>query len=229
MIPVASPVLSGNEKLYVNECLDTTWISSAGRFIAEFERSFAKTCGVKHAIATNNGTTALHLALTALGIGPGDEVVVPVLTYIATANAVRYCGAEPVFVDVEPDSMNMDPAKFEAAITERTRAVIPVDLYGNPANMTAREISTRRRAYLPAVWCARTPTRVPWCASTSRSSSASPTAADGRRCAGPRPSITSTSRPRSASTTSTPRSTTTRAWPAPRSTATRRAPPAPRS
>ena len=133
MIPVASPVLSGNEKLYVNECLDTTWISSAGRFIAEFERSFAEACGVKHAIATNNGTTALHLALTALGIGPGDEVVVPVLTYIATANAVRYCGAEPVFVDVERDSMNMDPEKFEAAITDRTRAVIPVDLYGNPA------------------------------------------------------------------------------------------------
>ncbi|WP_449514055.1 DegT/DnrJ/EryC1/StrS family aminotransferase [Cellulomonas sp.] len=137
MIPVASPVLSGNEKLYVNECLDTTWISSAGRFIAQFETSFADACGVKHAIATNNGTTALHLALTALGVGPGDEVVVPVLTYIATANAVRYCGAEPVFVDVEPDSMNMDPAKFKAAITERTRVVIPVDLYGNPADMPA--------------------------------------------------------------------------------------------
>ncbi|RYV51348.1 DegT/DnrJ/EryC1/StrS family aminotransferase [Pengzhenrongella frigida] len=137
MIHIASPELSGNEKLYVNECLDSTWISSSGRFITDFERAFADACGAKHAIATNNGTTALHLVLAALGIGPGDEVVVPVLTYIATANAVRYCGAEPVFVDVEPDTMNMDPRLFEAAITPRTRAVIPVDLYGHPADMVA--------------------------------------------------------------------------------------------
>ncbi|MEP7018618.1 MAG: DegT/DnrJ/EryC1/StrS family aminotransferase [Actinomycetota bacterium] len=137
MIHIASPELSGNEKLYVNECLDSTWISSAGRFIGEFERAFAAACGSKHAVATNNGTTALHLILAALDIGPGDEVIVPVLTYIATANAVRYCGAVPVFVDVEPDTMNMDPRLFEAAITERTRAVIPVDLYGHPADMVA--------------------------------------------------------------------------------------------
>jgi len=135
MIPIASPDLSGNEKRYVNECLDSTWISSSGHFIGEFERAFADACGAKHAIATNNGTTALHLSLAALGIGPGDEVIVPVLTYIATANAVRYCGAEPVFVDVEPDTMNMDPRLFAAAITPRTRAVIPVDLYGHPADM----------------------------------------------------------------------------------------------
>jgi perosamine synthetase len=137
VIHIASPELSGNEKLYVNECLDSTWISSAGRFIGEFERAFADACGSKHAVATNNGTTALHLILAALNIGPGDEVIVPVLTYIATANAVRYCGAEPVFVDVEPDTMNMDPRQFEAAITTRTRAVIPVDLYGHPADMVA--------------------------------------------------------------------------------------------
>lgn len=137
MIPIASPVLSGNEKLYVNECLDSTWISSSGHFIGDFERAFADACGAQHAIATNNGTTALHLILAALNIGPGDEVIVPVLTYIATANAVRYCGAEPVFVDVEPDTMNMDPRLFEAAITPRTRAVIPVDLYGHPADMVA--------------------------------------------------------------------------------------------
>ena len=137
MIHIASPDLSGNEKLYVNECLDSTWISSAGHFIGEFERGFADACGSKHAVATNNGTTALHLILAALNIGPGDEVIVPVLTYIATANAVRYCGAEPVFVDVEPDTMNMDPRLFEAAITPRTRAVIPVDLYGHPADMVA--------------------------------------------------------------------------------------------
>lgn len=137
MIHIASPDLSGNEKTYVNECLDSTWISSAGRFIGEFELAFADACGTKHAVATNNGTTALHLILAALGIGPGDEVIVPVLTYIATANAVRYCGAVPVFVDVEPDTMNMDPSLFEAAITGRTRAVIPVDLYGHPADMVA--------------------------------------------------------------------------------------------
>ena len=144
MIPIASPDLSGNEKAYVTECLDSTWISSAGHFIEDFERAFANLCGAKHAVATNNGTTALHLILATLGIEPGDEVVVPALTYIATANAVRYCGAEPVFVDVEPDTMNMDPRLFEAAITERTRAVIPVDLYGHPADMPAiTEIAAR--------------------------------------------------------------------------------------
>jgi perosamine synthetase len=137
VIHIASPDLSGNEKAYVNECLDSTWISSAGHFIGDFERDFASLCGSKHAVATNNGTTALHLVLAALNIGPGDEVIVPVLTYIATANAVRYCGAEPIFVDVEPDTMNMDPRLFEAAITDRTRAVIPVDLYGHPADMVA--------------------------------------------------------------------------------------------
>lgn len=136
MIHAASPDLSGNEKAYVADCLDSTWISSAGKYIEEFEQRFAELCGAKHAVATNNGTTALHLALAALGIGPGDEVIVPVLTYIASANAVRYCGAEPVFVDVD-DSMNLDPALLEAAITPRTRAIMPVDLYGNPADLPA--------------------------------------------------------------------------------------------
>lgn len=137
MIHVAAPDLSGNEQVYVTECLETTWISSAGRFIAEFEQAFAEVCGVRHVIATNNGTTALHLALVAAGIGPGDEVIVPVLTYIASANAVRYCGAVPVFVDVEPDTMNIDPRAVEAAITPRARAIMPVDLYGNPADLPA--------------------------------------------------------------------------------------------
>ena len=108
-IPVSHPVLAGNEKKYVNECLDSTWISSAGRFITEFEEAFAHFCGVPHAIATNNGTTALHAALLALGIGPGDEVIVPTLTYVASANAIQYCRATPVFVDSEAQTMNMDP------------------------------------------------------------------------------------------------------------------------
>ena len=98
-IPVAAPTLGGNERAYVLECLDSTWISSSGRFLDAFEADFARFCGVSHAVAVNNGTTALHLALTALGIGPGDEVIVPNLTYIASANAVTYCGAKPVFAD----------------------------------------------------------------------------------------------------------------------------------
>lgn len=136
MIAIASPDLSGRESEYVADCMASTWISSAGRYIAEFEAAFAKVAGARHAIATNNGTTALHLALVAAGIGPGDEVIVPALTYIATANAVRYCGAEPVFADVEADTMNLDPADIEHRITARTKAVIPVHLYGHPADMT---------------------------------------------------------------------------------------------
>ncbi|HEY5515907.1 MAG TPA: DegT/DnrJ/EryC1/StrS family aminotransferase [Pengzhenrongella sp.] len=145
MIPIASPDLSGNESAYVEECIRTTWISSVGHFISDFEASFAAAVGTRHAVATNNGTTALHLALTAIGVGPGDEVIVPALTYIATANAVRYCGATPVFADVEPDTMNLDPADLERRITPRTKAVIPVHLYGHPADMTA--ISEIARAH----------------------------------------------------------------------------------
>ena len=137
MIPIASPDLSGNESRYVDECVRTTWISSVGHFIHDFEAAFAEAAGTRHAIATNNGTTALQLALAALGVGPGDEVIVPALTYIATANAVRYCGATPVLADVEPDTMNLDPADIEHRITARTKAVLPVHLYGHPADMTA--------------------------------------------------------------------------------------------
>lgn len=137
MIPIASPDLSGNESTYVAECLSSTWISSVGHFITDFEAAFAAVAGTKHVVVTNNGTTALHLALVALGIGPGDEVIVPTLTYIASANAVVYCGATPVFVDVEPDTMNLDPADVERKITARTRAILPVHLYGHPADMTS--------------------------------------------------------------------------------------------
>lgn len=134
-IPVAAPVLDGRETEYVMECMQTTWISSAGRFIGAFEEAFAKLCGVKHAIAANNGTTALHLALVALDLKPGDEVIVPTLTYIASANAVRYCGATPVFVDSDPVTFNLDPADVAAKITPRTRGIMPVHLYGHPADM----------------------------------------------------------------------------------------------
>jgi len=135
VIHISSPDLKGQETAYVTEAVESTWISSAGKFVSEFESAFADLVGVRHAIATNNGTTALHLALAALGIGPGDEVVVPALTYIATANAVTYCGATPVLADVDLATMNLDPGDFERRVTSRTRAVIPVHLYGQPADM----------------------------------------------------------------------------------------------
>jgi perosamine synthetase len=144
-ITVAAPNLDGNERDYVLECLDATWISSGGRFITDFEKAFAGYCGVKHAIACNNGTTALHLALVAMGIGPGDEVIVPSLTYIASANAVTYCGATVVLVDNDPHTFNVDPALIEAKITPRTKAIMPVHLYGQVADMDPiLEIARRR-------------------------------------------------------------------------------------
>ena len=141
-IPVAQPVLDGREFEYVKECFDTNWIASNGPFVERFERQFADYCGVKHAIAANNGTTALHLALAGLGVGEGDEVIVPTLTYIATANTVKYCNASPVFVDNDPRTLNIDPAAIERAITPRTKGIIPVHLYGHPADMDPiREIA----------------------------------------------------------------------------------------
>lgn len=136
-ITIAMPILNGNERKYVDECIDTGWISANGRFITEFEKRFAQFCGTKYAIACCNGTVTLHLALLALGIGPGDEIIMPTLTYIATANAVKYCGATPVFVDSEADTWNIDPMKLEEKITERTKAIIPVHLYGLSCNMDA--------------------------------------------------------------------------------------------
>jgi perosamine synthetase len=134
-ISVAEPKLSGKEREYVLDCIDTTWISSNGKYITAFEESFAHFCGVKHAVATNNGTTALHLALVAMGLQPGDEVLIPTVTYIATANAVRYCGATPVLVDVRAETMNIDPADIRRHITPKTKGIIPVHLYGHPAEM----------------------------------------------------------------------------------------------
>jgi perosamine synthetase len=134
-ISVASPVIGETEKRYVADCLDSSWISSIGKYLSRFEEAFAEFCEVKHAITTNNGTTAIHLALVALGIGPGDEVIVPTLTFVATANAVRYCGATPVLVDCDEETLNIDVRAIESKITERTRAIIPVHLYGHPADM----------------------------------------------------------------------------------------------
>ena len=137
LIPVAAPVLAGREKEYVADCMESGWISSGGKYIELFETAFAEFCGVRHAITCCNGTVALHLALVALGVGPGDEVLVPTLTFVATANAVTYCGARPVFVDSEPETWNLDPAQVEAKITPRTKGIIAVHLYGHPAEMDA--------------------------------------------------------------------------------------------
>lgn len=133
--PVYQPELSGNEKKYVNECLDSTWISSKGKFISEFENKFAEFIGVKYAAAVPNGTIALHLALLALGIGPGDEVIVPTFTYIASVNAITYCGANPVFADSEKSFWQIDPFDVERKITSHTKAIMPVHLYGHPCDM----------------------------------------------------------------------------------------------
>ena len=136
-IPLARPDLSGHEEDYLVEAVRSTWISSTGPFVQRFEETFAKLCGTRTTIAVCNGTAALHLALLALDVRPGEEVLVPSLTYIATANAVRYVGAEPVFVDVDPATWCIDPTKLEAAITPRTKGIIPVHLYGHPADMDA--------------------------------------------------------------------------------------------
>ncbi len=135
-IPVAEPVLAGNEKQYVNQCLESGWISGSGNYVEAFEKSFADFCGVDHAVSIVNGTAALHVALLALGIGRGDEVIVPDLTFIASANAVTYCGAQPVFADVDARTWTLDPQDTAAKISARTKAVMPVHLYGHPANMT---------------------------------------------------------------------------------------------
>jgi len=134
-IPVAEPYIGDEELKNVIEAVKSGWISSKGKFIEEFEREFAKYCGVKYSVATANGTVALHLALKALGIGKGDEVIVPTLTFVATANAVTYCGAKPVFVDSHPKYWCINPEKIEEKITPRTKAIIPVHLYGHPCDM----------------------------------------------------------------------------------------------
>jgi perosamine synthetase len=148
-IPIYQPDLSGNEKKYVNECLDTSWISSRGRFVSEFESQFANRIGVSHAASVCNGTVALHLALVALGIGAGDEVIVPTLTYIASVNAITYTGATPVFCDSLRSTWQMDPDDVERQITPRTRAIMVVHLYGQPCDMDRlMEIARRHRIFV---------------------------------------------------------------------------------
>ena len=136
-IPIYQPSLTGNEKKYVNECLDSTWISSKGEFIPRFEQSFRDFTGARHAATCSNGTVAIHLALLALGLGPGDEVIVPTLTYIASVNAIVYTGATPVFADSVAATWQVSVDDVRAKITSHTRAIMAVHLYGQPCDMHA--------------------------------------------------------------------------------------------
>ena len=133
--PVYQPSLNGNEKKYVMDCLDSTWISSKGKYISEFENKFAEYIGIEHALGASNGTVALHLALLTLGISANDEVIVPTLTYIASVNAIAYTGAKPVFVDSLPGTWQIDYNDVRRKITPKTKAIMAVHLYGHPCDM----------------------------------------------------------------------------------------------
>jgi perosamine synthetase len=135
IIPVSDPKLDGNELRYVTQCIQSNWISSAGRFVREFEEAFAAAVGCAHGVACSNGTTALHLALAALGVREGDEVIIPTFTMIATANAVRYTGAKPTLVDSERETWNLDVTQLERTVTPRTRGILLIHTYGHPADM----------------------------------------------------------------------------------------------
>lgn len=135
MIPVAEPWIGERELEFITDAVERGWISPKGNYVDEFEDTFADFVGTDYAFATSTGTSALHLSLAAAGVGPGDEVLVPDLTWIACANVVEYVGAEPVFVDVLSETFTIDPEAVEAAITPDTAAVMPVHLYGFPCHM----------------------------------------------------------------------------------------------
>ena len=135
MIPVNEPLLGGNEQAYVNDCITSGWISSSGSYIGRFENAWAAYCGMKHGIAVSNGTTALQIAVDALCLGPGDEVILPSFTIISCALAVVRAGATPVLVDCDPKTYCLDLNQVEAAITPHTRAIMPVHMYGHPVDM----------------------------------------------------------------------------------------------
>lgn len=136
-IPVAEPLIGEEELKLVSEAVKSGWVSSKGKFIEEFENKFAKYIGAKYAIATSSGTSALHLALVALGIGHKDEVIIPTLTFASVANTVIYTGAKPVFIDSHPNYWCINPEKIEDKISKKTRVIIPVHLYGHPCDMDA--------------------------------------------------------------------------------------------
>ncbi len=165
-IPLSVPYLAGNEWQYIKECLDTGWVSAVGSYVDRFEREFAARAGARFAIACGSGTSALHVALRLVGVGPGDEVIVPTLTFIATANAVTYQGALPTFIDAEPHHLQMDVSKLASFLTEgcrveagrviniatgrRVAAILPVHVVGHPTDMDP-VLELAKRFALPVV------------------------------------------------------------------------------
>jgi perosamine synthetase len=137
MIPVCEPVLDGRETQYVLDCLQTNWISSAGKYIPLFEEKFGAYCGMPHGVACSNCTTGLHMSLVALGIVPGDEVIIPDFTLIVSANTIILAGAKPVLVDVDRKTWCIDAKLIEEKITPRTKAIMVVHMYGHPCDMPA--------------------------------------------------------------------------------------------
>jgi perosamine synthetase len=135
LIPIYEPLLSGNEKKYLNNCIDTNWISSQGSYILDFEQALAKYHNLNHAVVTSNCTAALHLSIKSLGIGPGDEVICPDLTFIAPANMIVLAGAKLVLVDIDPDTLTINPTLIEENISKRTKAIIVVHQFGHAAHM----------------------------------------------------------------------------------------------
>jgi perosamine synthetase len=142
--PVSQPSIGSKEIAYVSDAVASGWVSSLGRYIEEFESGFAQFCGTRYALALSNGTTGLHLALVTLGIRAGDEVIVPDLTFVATANAVVHAGASIAPVDIDESTLCIDVAAIERALSPKTRAIIPVHLYGHPAAMHAIEDLARK-------------------------------------------------------------------------------------
>ncbi len=137
MIPVSRPDVTPEDVALIKECAESGWVSGVSPYVEQFEQAFAEYIDVKYAVAVNSGSTALDLALASLGIGRGDEVIVPAFTMVASANAVRHVGAKPVFVDCERDTWNIDYTKLDQAVTKRTKAVMPVHIYGHPCQQDA--------------------------------------------------------------------------------------------
>lgn len=147
--PVYRPSLNGHEKQYVNQCLESTWISSKGEFIERFEQQFSAFTSIQHSFSVCNGTVAMHLALLALGIGPGDEVIVPSFTYIASVNAIQYVGATPVFADIEATSWQADVADVQLKINRKTKAIVAVHIYGAACDVASlRALCDEHALYL---------------------------------------------------------------------------------
>lgn len=135
-IPISEPTITSKEEEYLAKAIKSKWVSSIGEYINKFEASFAKYINTKYALTVSNGTVGLHLALLSSEVSAGNEIIVPDLTFIATPNAVSYIGATPVFADIDPETLCIDPEDIKRKITSKTRAIIPVHLYGHPANMS---------------------------------------------------------------------------------------------